>query len=578
MVKRKIIIFLMFFGMVINSLNIMANEQAPITDWDALLDSRSTLRKVIKTKSNDLVVVGFSTETNNNDGVIFKYKQDGTLIWKQTIIGNKNDDFSGVIETSDGDFIAVGMSNSTDIVSTTNKGDYDGIIARFDGATGALKKINLIGGNRADYFDGIVEISKDELIVTGSTATSVNGDITTTNKGSSDILIMSVAANTLTSNWDFQTGGSRLDDSFEAIKTRDGNLIVVGYAYSDDYMTSYGQSDAIIIKFDYKNKTLLWSKRFGADSFDGLYSVAELEDDKFIAVGYSNQPINNRGNIIDVNQGSYDGLVIDFDGAGNINSQKLIGSIHSDMFYDIEVLADNNYIIAGSSANAISNNTIENISRGSNDGLLMKFKRDGSKIYDTLAGNGGSDCFLSLTTIGDYIFTAGYSNYSTKVVDITSEYYGAYGLAGLTMKFGNEKPEILAKEQYEITLGDQIAIAEAFEISASDFEDGDLTSKVIINSDNVTFNKIGSYEIILKVSDKHHQETTKTVTLIIKEKPVIEEEEIDTEKDKENNKDKVNKDKSNKVPDSGLEDLYYALMIIVLLGFLIVIEKDKLIE
>jgi len=60
-------------------------------------------------------------------------------------------------------------------------------------------------------------------------------------------------------------------------------------------------------------------------------------------------------------------------------------------------------------------------------------------------------------------------------------------------------------------------------VSAYDQEDGDITNKVEVISNNVSINEIGEYEITYKVVDSKNKVTTKTikVTVIENEKPVI---------------------------------------------------------
>lgn len=52
-------------------------------------------------------------------------------------------------------------------------------------------------------------------------------------------------------------------------------------------------------------------------------------------------------------------------------------------------------------------------------------------------------------------------------------------------------------------------------VSASDKEDGDLTSKVSIKNNNVDFNKTGKYQVTYKVVDSYNHEVTKTINVTV---------------------------------------------------------------
>ncbi len=98
--------------------------------------------------------------------------------WVQTISGNGEDKITDVIETSDGGYIAIGYSTSTNIDWLfTNKGESDAFIIKYN-ANGKTEWYSTIGGNHADWFSGIIE-NNGEYIVVGSTLS----DTITTKKG-----------------------------------------------------------------------------------------------------------------------------------------------------------------------------------------------------------------------------------------------------------------------------------------------------------------------------------------------------------------------------------------------------------
>ena len=59
-------------------------------------------------------------------------------------------------------------------------------------------------------------------------------------------------------------------------------------------------------------------------------------------------------------------------------------------------------------------------------------------------------------------------------------------------------------------------------VKATDAEDGDITSKVVVSKNNVDINKAGTYEITYSVTDKDNNTVTKTIKVtVVSNKPVI---------------------------------------------------------
>lgn len=104
----------------------------------------------------------------------------------------------------------------------------------------------------------------------------------------------------------------------------------------------------------------------------------------------------------------------------------------------------------------------------------------------------------------------GYTLSSTTNVQIT-----AY-----TSQAGNNKPVILAKDQ---TLLVNATFDPKKEVTASDAEDGDLTSKIEITENTVNTKVAGTYKVTYKVTDSASNTITKTIKVTVKENqaPVI---------------------------------------------------------
>lgn len=84
----------------------------------------------------------------------------------------------------------------------------------------------------------------------------------------------------------------------------------------------------------------------------------------------------------------------------------------------------------------------------------------------------------------------------------------------------NTPPEIIAVDK---TIVQGLPFNELEGVKATDKEDGDLTSKVIVESKNININEPGTYQITYKVTDSKNKSTTKTITVTVIEnkKPEI---------------------------------------------------------
>ncbi len=87
------------------------------------------------------------------------------------------------------------------------------------------------------------------------------------------------------------------------------------------------------------------------------------------------------------------------------------------------------------------------------------------------------------------------------------------GSLNFTYKLYTEAPEINGTKDLELTLGDTIDLMNG--VIATDAEDGDLTSAIVVDDSKVDYNKTGSYDVIYSVTDSDGKTDAKTITLTI---------------------------------------------------------------
>ena len=138
----------------------------------------------------------------------------------------------------------------------------------------------------------------------------------------------------------------------------------------------------------------------------------------------------------------------------------------------------------------------------------------------------------------------------------------------------NVAPVINAEDK-EILLGNEFKALDG--ITANDREDGDITNKIKVISNNVDINKEGSYEVIYEVEDNQGAKTTKKIIVKVISKNIVE---VKPEVEKPNNNmsnENLNQVKPvEKLPNTGAESpmpILGGLSLIV--GSLMAMKKRK---
>jgi hypothetical protein len=201
-------------------------------------NSNDYARSVIEGTDGSLVVAGTSQSDSGDvsanhgrlDFWVIKLNSSGSLLWSKSFGGSNDDQAFSVIESSEGDIIIAGSSQSNDGDVGGNKGGSDFWVVRLN-SSGSLVWSKNFGGSENDYAHSVIEDSNGNLIVCGSSQSS-NGDITS-NNGNSDywIIKLDLAGNLI---WSNNFGGSGVDIAHSVIESSNGNYVVAGSSQSDD--------------------------------------------------------------------------------------------------------------------------------------------------------------------------------------------------------------------------------------------------------------------------------------------------------------------------------------------------------
>ncbi|MCE3225897.1 MAG: lipoprotein [Bacteroidetes bacterium] len=168
-----------------------------------------------------------------------------------------------VLQTSDGGYILVGMTNNSNIT------DCDLLIMKTD-ANGELLWTKTYGGAKPDYAYSMSETNDGNYFVTGFSQSFGGGDY--------DIYLIKFDPNG-DKIWEKTYGSWGNEEARGIIKTSDGNFLIVGTS------TSFSSSqNAVLIKID-GDGTTLWTKTYGGPGLEFGNSVKQCSDGGFILGG-----------------------------------------------------------------------------------------------------------------------------------------------------------------------------------------------------------------------------------------------------------------------------------------------------
>ena len=284
-------------------------------NWVILIDSKGDIiweksygfsghdhaYNIIKTKDGNLFFNGFLDVTASRGlgstkkvgksikhGVgefwCHKIDLDGNILWRKYFGGTNNDRSYDSVETSDGDFLIVGSSESNDIDISSPKGSYDIWVIKLS-SNGDLLWERSYGGSKYETANSIIQSADKKIHILGSTLS--NDKNISFQMGSSDFWLLTIDSDgNLLSEQTF--GGSNFDKGKKIEIDSKDNLWLTGYSRSIDFdfNSNKGKNDAVLIQLS-KNRILKEIFEIGAEGEDIANSLIHFNENEIIVAGYS---------------------------------------------------------------------------------------------------------------------------------------------------------------------------------------------------------------------------------------------------------------------------------------------------
>ena len=384
--------------------------QLPKTNWALHFGGSSVdIPFVIKfTADGGTIAAGYTDSKDGQVGShasrdywdlwVIKLNSCGIIEWERSMGGTGYETARDVEQTSDGGFIVLGETNSTngDVIAGYG-GTKDIWLLKFN-TYGNLQWQKRYGGSGLDIGNHIA-VTADGSYLIAASSSSNDGDISGNHGtgGYTDAVLMKINSNGIL-QWSKCFGGSKNEEllDFEVIN---GKIFAAGFANSTDgdIPPSQMNYDVWLLALD-ANGNKIFSKVYGGSQNDVAYSMTKGNDGSLTLAGYTT---SNDGDVSGA-KGSQDYWVLNISQQGNLNWQKVLGGTDAEYANSILTDKDGGYIIGGIS---YSNNIDITGAKGEGDYWVVKLSSAGSVIWKENYGGSNNDhlrCIIHKTLPDEY--------------------------------------------------------------------------------------------------------------------------------------------------------------------------------
>ncbi len=306
--------------------------------------------------------------------------------WEKTFGGTMDDIMYAVRPTSDGGFIATGVTNTYDQSKPyVELADYGDVwLLKADSQGNEQWEKTFSSGNNLDVGYDVQQTDDGGYVITGwYNSLGVTPGVSYTDTGDVWLIKTDAQGN---EQWNRTFGGGGLDIGKSVRQTADGGYIIA----CDTKSFGAGYCDAMLIKID-ASGIEQWQRTYGGWDGDYSCSVQQTSDGGYMFVGAT----------CSYGAGMYDAWLVKTDASGNEQWDKTFGGSSPDVGSSLSATTDGGYVIAGIT-----------FSYGvGGDMWLIKIDSSGTEQWERTYGGAGEDVgrFACQTSDGGYM-VIGYTN------------------------------------------------------------------------------------------------------------------------------------------------------------------------
>ncbi|MEO1805384.1 MAG: OmpA family protein [Bacteroidota bacterium] len=346
--------------------------------------------------------------SSNGDIVIFKYSTQGNFFWKSYIGGSETESLGDLHQTSDGGFILVGTTKSSDGDLSLNRGGSDIMVAKLD-AKARIEWVRTLGTKYNDHGNAVRELPNGDYLLGGDIGAPKPVGEELPHAGYECYLArLSPTGNV---KWTQYYGGTGNEKVVDIQVLGDNNFLIISNSDSKDLDVgqSMGEKDAWLFMIDGAGE-MIWQTSFGGEKDDDIQcSIIDREGN--IVMGGTTF---SQGGLIQEQKGNGDIWMVKLTPKGQLIWSKTFGGSRAEGINDIRLTRDDQYIVCGLTKSRTTDGDIE-LNQGYFDGWLLKISEQGTRLWSRTIGYEGKDVLTAIQALPEGGFLAlGYAKQDVK--------------------------------------------------------------------------------------------------------------------------------------------------------------------
>ncbi|MEP7127728.1 MAG: T9SS type A sorting domain-containing protein [Chitinophagales bacterium] len=393
--------------------------QAPDITWSKTFGGpgNDVMQDIYPTSDGNFIMLGLTDSTGGDvtctikgkhDTWVIKMAPDSTIIWQKCFGGSleEGNPNSKIIQTSDGGYLFQTESWSDDFDVTGHHNDSDAWTVKLD-ENGNKVWAHSFGGTDFDTPRFMLELPGHKYLLMSRT-TSHNGDVPANSYPdlfNAWVFVVDKDGNIIRNNI---YGGSGDDDLYKAILRPDGTLAMFGLTSSTDGDLAGLNTQAVdgwMLVTDTMGNVIS-SKVYGHQNEEDILDVFPTADGGFITFGDTEDPTVAVEN--GFWHGDFDYWAMKLDGSGNVQWQGIYGGLKREQLHRGGISSyDGGYFLSGSTLS--TDGDILNEDNKAREYCLMRISTEGAFLWSVAIGGSQPEYCYSMLD-GGIVVGGAYSN------------------------------------------------------------------------------------------------------------------------------------------------------------------------